>query len=223
MSVFHNLVFKNIIESICTQLQNNKELIEQADVVFICGRSNTCLSSISLLVGEMIRKYQLTQKVVEINHGSEHPLTIVNSEMFTSDLINLAFSVGLPETTKILHIFDRNYKYRSNGLEVLPHRPDVIDLLKNFKTVVVDDSETETHIQKVLSNMAIAKLSGYVQVIRLASSTRSDKDDQQSEQVKRNKNSYQLQGLKVVFIQTFKNKDTGSIDLDIFSKRNKNT
>lgn len=38
-------------------------------------------------------------------------------------------------------------------------------------------------------------------------------------EVKRIKNSYSLQGLKVVFIQTFKNKDTGIVTLDIFSAR----
>lgn len=212
-------VFKNVIKTIRDQLQNNKELIEQADVVFICGRSNTCLSSTAMLVGEMVRKFRLTQEDVKAIYKTEQPLTVVNSEMFTSDILTLAYNIGLPINTKILHIFDYEYVHRPPNLKPPFRSLDVVDLLKKYATVVVDDHKGGTHIQRVLTDIANTKLSGYVQVLRLAPSIRPDRNDFQSDEVKRIKNSFSLQGLKVVFIQTFKNKDTGIVTLDIFSAR----
>lgn len=208
-------VFKNVIKTIRDQLQNNKELIEQADVVFICGRSNTFLSSTALIVGEMVHKFRLTQEDVMAKYRTRQPLTIVNKGMFTSEIISLAYKTGLAVNTEFLHVFDYEFDPAPPDFRLLFQRLDIVHLLEKYISVVVDDYKGGAHIQKVLTTMSNARLSGYVQVMRLHPCS----DEFQTDEVKRIKNSYSLQGLKVVFIQTFKNKDTGIVTLDIFSAR----
>ena len=204
--------FQTVISGIREQLESNKELIQQSDAVFICGGSNTCLTSTALLVGNMINLFKIEQASTTKQLTSLPPLTVVNSEMFTSDLSALGYSIGLPVDTKFLHVFNNvNSEYLIPDPFSSIDKTNIVGLLKRSTCVIVDDKKYESIINNVLRYKLLNKelTSIYIQVVRLNSISWLDHEDE----INVLQNKFSPTGLKVVFIETAKNKKTGIVDL----------
>ena len=201
--------FQTVISGIREELESNKELIQQADAVFICGGTNTCLTTTALLVGNMINLFKNEQAIVTAQRTSVPPLTIVNGETLTSDLLTLGYNIGIPPQTKLLHVF--NIEYDSPEFQLPVDKTNIVGLLRKSTSVVVDAKKYESTINNLLRYKLINKeITGtYVQVMRLRSNRWVDHEDE----IKVLQNKFSPRGLKVVFIETAKNKRTGIVDL----------
>lgn len=208
--------FNTVISNIQNQLENNKELIQKADVVFICGGSNTCLTSTALLVGNMINLFKNEQTDITTRRTSVSPLTIINSEMYTNDLITLGYNIGLPLETKFLHIFDTDYEKLDFQSPI--DKSNITTLLKRSTCVIVDNVKYEPSVNHVMRHKLFdVELTGvYVQVMRLSSKHWLDHEDE----INVLQNKFSPTGLKVVFIETAKTKKTGIVDLIFHTRSN---
>lgn len=209
-----NSHFQTVISRIHEHLETNKDLIQQADVVFICGGSNSCLTSTALLIGNIVNLFKIEQASTATQRASLPPLTVVNSEMFTSDLSALGYNIGLPVDTKFLHVFNNEYLRPDYFTSI--DKSNIVGLLKRSTCVIVDDKKYESIINNVLRYKLLNKElnSTYIQVVRLSSRSWLDHEDE----IKVLQNKFSPTGLKVVFIEAAKNKKTGIVDLIFYIK-----
>lgn len=201
--------FENVITHIREQIEINKELIQQADAVFICGGSNTCLSSTALLVGNIINLFKNEQIDLTTSRIAAAPMTVVNNQVFTNDLMTLVHKIGIPVETKLLHVFDM--KNDTSFFQSPLDGSNIINLLKTSTSVIIDDEKYVSTINNCLRyKLNNKEITGtYVQVMRLSSRHWLDHQDE----IKVYQNKFSPTGLKVVFIETAKCKRTGIVDL----------
>ena len=124
------LHFDKHVSFIDKQLKENALLIEEADVVFVCGKNNTGLTTISVKVGEMkcVSKTKLNKKPTS--------LIIANNEYNTFDLVGLMNKVGLSNSRQTMHNFTES-RYS-----------DTVDVIKNSQSVGVMEDPTKVNQEK---------------------------------------------------------------------------
>lgn len=186
-----SLSFDQYVSFIDRQLKNNALLIEEADVVFVCGKNNTGLTTISLKVGEMkcVKKTNLNKKLTS--------LVIANNEYSTFDLVDLMKKVGLLNDRRTMHYFTES-RYTAT-----------VDVLKNTQSVVVMENPTKTDRENILLEMAKNLLSGAIITHRFPVFNK----ELQRDLLHTLKITTRCYGLKLLFIETVKDPETGLIDL----------
>ena len=183
--------FNEHITFIDKQLKDNATLIEKADVVFVCGKSNTGLTTVSLKVGEMkcVGKTKLNNK--------QTSLVIANIDYTTFDLVGLMKKVGLINNRRTLHYFTES-RYT-----------DAVDVLKNTQSVGIFDNATNAVVDDILIEMAKNQVTGAVITHRFFTFGKIPQQDL-LHMLKTTTRSF---GLKLLFIETVKYPGTGLIDL----------
>ena len=186
------LSFDQYVSFIDKQLKDNTLLIEEADVVFVCGKNNTGLTTVSLKVGEMkcVNKTKLNNK--------QTTLITVNNEYRTFDLIDLMKKIGVSVERNILHVFS------------LMNHADISGMLKNTQSVGVIDDVANTTCDDILMEMAKSQTSGLVLAHRFFTFNKSPQQDL----LHRLKITTRSFGLKLLFIETVKDSETGLINLN---------
>lgn len=187
-----SLDFDKYVSFIDKQLKDNALLIEEADVVFVCGKSHTGLTAISLKVGEMkcVNKTKL--------NNEQTTLIVVNNEYRTFDLIDLMKKIGVSVERNILHVFS------------LMNHADISGMLKNTQSVGVIDNIANTTCDDILIEMAKNQTSGLVLTNRFFTFNKSPQQDL----LHRLKMTTRSFGLKLLFIETVKDSETGLINLN---------
>lgn len=185
------LSFDQYVSFIDKHLKDNMLLIEDADVVFVCGKNNTGLTTISLKVGEMrcVKKTKLNKKLTS--------LVIANKEYTTFDLVDLMKKVGLLNDRRTIHNFTES-RYT-----------DTLNVLKNIQSVGVLESTTKADQENILLEMAKNLLSGVIITHRFPTFNKVPQQDL-LHTLKTTTRSF---GLKLLFIETIKDNQTGLIDL----------
>lgn len=185
------LSFDQHVSFIDKQLKDNALLIEDADVVFVCGKSHTGLTTISLKVGEMqcVKKTKLNKKLTSI--------VIADRNYTTFDLVDLMKKVGLLNDRRTMHNFTES-RYT-----------DTLNVLKNTQSVGVLESPTKADQENILLEMAKNLLSGVIITHRLPTFNKVHQQDL-LHTLKTTTRSF---GLKLLFIETVKDSETGLVDL----------
>ena len=171
-------------------------MIEAADVVFVCGKSNTGLTTVSLKVGEMqcVKKTKLNKK--------QTSLVVINNELSTRHLMNLAALYGLSPDRQVMYMFE-------NSTCV-----DTLNAFKSTQAVGVIETVRNTQYNDILFEMAKFQSSGLVITHRFMTHSTVSQDVS----LMRLKSGIWEHGLKTLFVETRKDPETGLINLD-FSDR----
>jgi len=186
--------FNDFVQDIDKQLNTNLESIENADVVFVCGKSNTGLTTISLKVGEI----QCVKKTKFNNEQTN--LAIATNELNAKYLFDLCKEINVAANRSVYHMY----------VDTNPDINNVLTAIKEKQCVGVLDNLQKVNHNDILIEMSKLFLSDVVVTHRFRSYGSKITQNELLDNLKRTIRDY---GLKVLFIATEKDKETGLINL----------
>ncbi len=209
--------FKSFVSQIRKQLEQNIDKIIEANLVIVSGFSGSGLTSVSILVGEIISKFKIQEykkfnTTSNIDYNAE--LTVINDEIYTNYLCNLMFELNIKTNTKLIHGTIRNcddVSYWTNKNAASYPSTLIIDqVLPRISETYV--SEIEYRLQKFIRSIILRQQKGIVLVKTLSKAKLFDHEIIEDKQ-RSLKQTYRIPDTKTLFILVDKNKQTGKITL----------
>ena len=209
--------FKSFVSQTRKQLEQNIDKITEADLVIVSGFSRSGLTSVSILVGEIISKFKIQEykkfnTTFNIDYNAN--LTVINDEIYTSDLCNLMFELNIKANTKLIHGTIRNcddvsYWFNKNAASY-PSTLIIDQVFQQISATYV--SEIEYNLQEFIRSIIIRQKKGIVLVKRLSKAKLFDHEIIEDKQ-RSLKQTYRIPDSKTLFILVDRNKQTGKITL----------
>ena len=186
--------FNDFVQDIDKQLNTNLESTENADVIFVCGKSNTGLTTISLKVGEIqcVKKTKL--------NNEQTNLAIATNELNAKYLFDLCKDINVATNRSVYHVF----------VDTNPDINNILTAVKEKQCVCVLDNLQKVNHNDILIEMIKLFLSDVVITHRFRSPSNKGTQSELLDDLKRTIRDY---GLKVLFIMTEKDKETGLINI----------